>query len=523
MAIPEKVIYFLDFPFFVGGSNKVLLTQAYIMKQRGMQVVVVIPNDKNGCHAREYDKICENYGLDIMTECYSVSTCMENIDITAALDEYAKLVRLLRDYGPDLIHSTQLNIAVELAARELRIPHLMNIYQIDAQAFHIGWLNVYPQYHSADSILFSRRWSNGLGISSKCIRVAYKKKENLENRQEKKEDNSRLNILSIGVLCEHKNQLEILKFILKCKKNEKNVALKILGNYQNEYGDKCRKYVEENNLEDRVEFIGFVLNVEDYFMQADLFILSSLVESYPGVIVESMANKVPILSTPVAGVPELLHDGNNGFLTDGYGAENIYHAFLRYLNYRKEGRMNQIVENAYSTYLKEHTYESAGEQLENYYQWIIQDYHKKHCDYLTAASIEQEFEQFVLDKKIEKQSDLMNHLWFLYHLIPVLEKKSNKKVVIWGAGFWGKVVLDWIKLLKEKIHLLGYIDSIKMGEYMGYPILEDKERAIDECGTILVALADRNGILEIMNVLEAKGKIRNRDYYLVCNSPLIRI
>lgn len=523
MAIQKKVIYFLDFPFFVGGSNKVLLTQAYIMKQRGMKVIVVIPNDKNGCHAPEYDKICENYGLDILTECYSVSICMESIDITAALDEYQDLVKLIRTCEPDLIHSTQLNIAVELAARELKIPHLMNIYQIDMQNFNIDWLKVYPQYHSADSMLFSNRWSNGLGIPSKCIRVAYEQKENLENKRKNKGDDFRIHILSIGVLCEHKNQLEILKFILKCRMNQQNVVLRILGNDQNEYGDICKKFVKENGLEDRVEFIGFALNVEDYFMQTDLFILSSMVESYPGVIVESMANKVPILSTPVAGVPELLFDGNNGFLTEGYRAENIYQAFLRYLDYREEGRINQIIENAYVTYLKEHTYGSVGKQLDEYYRWIIEDYHKKQYFYLTADNIKQKFEKFVVDRKIEKQSVFMDHLWFLYHLIPILEIKSNTKVAVWGAGFWGKIVLDWIKLLEGKIHLVGYIDSIKTGKYMGYPILEDKERAIDECGTILVALADRKGILEIMNVLDVKGKIRNQDYFLVCNSPLIRI
>ena len=30
----KKIIYFLDFPSDIGGSNKVLLTQAYIMRQR---------------------------------------------------------------------------------------------------------------------------------------------------------------------------------------------------------------------------------------------------------------------------------------------------------------------------------------------------------------------------------------------------------------------------------------------------------------------------------------------------------
>ena len=61
-----KIIYFLDYPFFVGGSNKVLLTQAFIMQQRANSVRVVIPNDAECHHAKEYDKICRDYGLQTM-------------------------------------------------------------------------------------------------------------------------------------------------------------------------------------------------------------------------------------------------------------------------------------------------------------------------------------------------------------------------------------------------------------------------------------------------------------------------
>ena len=160
MSQIRKIFFFLDFSNMVGGSNKVLLTQAYIMRQRGYQVRMVIPVQEDVKPIEECDEICRKYGLEIIEACYTVATCLENIDILKALGDYKEIVRLLEIDRPDLIHSEQLNIAVEFAARELRIPHLMNIYPVDEEEFNLNWMKIFPQYHSADSCLFSRRWSD---------------------------------------------------------------------------------------------------------------------------------------------------------------------------------------------------------------------------------------------------------------------------------------------------------------------------------------------------------------------------
>lgn len=514
-----RILYFLDLPFDIGGANKVLMTQAYILKGRGFQVKVVIPNDEMGQHSSEYDAICESCCLNVTTECYHISTCIEAIDILTALQEYEAISKLIKSYKPDLIHSTQLNIAVELAARELKIPHLMNIYQVDEQAFFLDWLKVFPQYHSADSKMMCGRWGNGLKIPSHCIRVAYTFP--LSKDIQKKDELSKgklLHIVSIGVVYENKNQLEIIKFILKCKENGYNVNLTLLGDCRSAYADTCKKFVQENGLSRNVFFMGFISHIEDYLQKADLFILASLVESYPGVIVESMANKIPIISTPVAGVPELLRDGENGFLTDGYKAENIYQTFLRYVEYCKEGKILNVVQNAYDTYLENHTYVAVEEQLASYYQWIIWDYNNRKDSNLTYKEVKNIIDNFIDQNKIDRANQFyMRNIWFLYHIITILE---NKKIVIWGAGFWGSIALEWLKLLQGKFEFIGFIDTNKSGEYLNYPILLSKEEVILECDIVLVAVADTQARLEIINYLEKYGKVRNKNYFMLYNSPI---
>ncbi len=518
MSQIRKIFFFLDFSNMVGGSNKVLLTQAYIMRQRGYQVRMVIPVQEDVKPIEECDEICRKYGLEIIEACYTVATCLENIDILKALGDYKEIVRLLEIDRPDLIHSAQLNIAVEFAARELRIPHLMNIYPVDEEEFNLNWMKIFPQYHSADSCLFSRRWSDGLGIPSRCIRVAYEADGYNIKKTEKKDY---ITIITIGVFWEHKNQLEILKFILRCKNDGKNVKIIFLGANQNTYGEKCREFVERHELEDCVKFEGVALNIEDYFRKADLFILASTVESYPGVIVESMSNRVPIISTPVAGVPELLSDEKNGFLTRGYEANDLYEAFLRYLLLQDKGEISQIVENAYSTYLENHTYDAVGIKLDDYYRWIEEDYHSKNISYLTADVIEQKFQKIFRNKEFGAVSlEVRNLTWFLVHAFSEIERKDNKKIVIWGAGLWGSRILEWIHVWNGNIEFVGFVDMEKRGTYHGYPILEKWEDAIKECGTVFVALKNTKAILEIMQYLEEYGMVRNKDYFLSCNAPI---
>lgn len=514
----KKIIYFMDFPFCIGGSNKILLTQAYIMKQKGFQVKVVIPNDGTGQYTQEYDRICDDYALEKMSAHYSISVCLEEIDIMTALDEYKTIIKILDEYKPELIHSTQLNIAVEIAARELNIPHLMNIYQADEQAFNMNWMRVYPQYHSVDSIFMSIRWGEGLKIPSRCIRTAYSSNKSRACRKHDK--NAEINILLMGILCERKNQLECIKLVAKCRKSGYAVKLTILGYDENEYGNMCKKYVLVNGLKNNVEFLGYVSNIEDYFERADLLILASKVESYPGVIVESMANKVPVIATLVAGVSELLENEKNAFLAEGYKSEDLYKAFLKYLEFQETGQITQLIENAYSTYLNNHSYDIVGNELEKYYQWIIKDYENRSTNYINAYEIKKKMNEFIIKRGIDQDQILIKKIWFFYHVISVIEQKYDKKAMIWGAGFWGKVTYEWLNILSKKIEFIGFIDSFKDGEYLGFPVVKGKNLLMDTCGTIIVSISDEKNRLEIMQYLDKKGKERNKDYFLIWNGPI---
>ncbi|MCA9131778.1 MAG: glycosyltransferase [Planctomycetales bacterium] len=68
------------------------------------------------------------------------------------------------------------------------------------------------------------------------------------------------------------------------------------------------------NCSASVELLGQVADVRSFYADLDMFVLSSRREGLPNVLLEAMALEVPVLSTRVAGIPQLIRHGENGML-----------------------------------------------------------------------------------------------------------------------------------------------------------------------------------------------------------------
>jgi glycosyltransferase involved in cell wall biosynthesis len=72
-----------------------------------------------------------------------------------------------------------------------------------------------------------------------------------------------------------------------------------------------------------VEFIGFSTDPKHEMSAFDIFVLPSLKEGFPYVILEAMAAGLPIVATCVGGVPEAVVEGKGGFLVEPGDAESL--------------------------------------------------------------------------------------------------------------------------------------------------------------------------------------------------------
>ena len=77
---------------------------------------------------------------------------------------------------------------------------------------------------------------------------------------------------------------------------------------------RLTQLVISKGLEKRVFLIGFHNDLTPLFRQSALFVLSSLYEGMPNVVMEAMMNRVPVVSTRVNGVEELIGSDNCGVI-----------------------------------------------------------------------------------------------------------------------------------------------------------------------------------------------------------------
>lgn len=130
-------------------------------------------------------------------------------------------------------------------------------------------------------------------------------------------------IINVGATSEQKGQWHLIKTMPELRKYIPDIQLVILG--QGVYYNKLEKLVQSLNLKECVHLMGAKSNPYKYMYNADIFVLTSLYEGFPNVLVEAMSVGLPIVSVDCKSGPrELLNDDiniiikNNYFLAD-YG------------------------------------------------------------------------------------------------------------------------------------------------------------------------------------------------------------
>lgn len=80
---------------------------------------------------------------------------------------------------------------------------------------------------------------------------------------------------------------------------------------------------------ERLRFLGFRTDVPDLLAASDFFLLPSVTEGLPLSLLEAMTHGLPALATPVGGIPEVIRDGEHGFLVPVHGHAELAAAMAR--------------------------------------------------------------------------------------------------------------------------------------------------------------------------------------------------
>jgi len=91
---------------------------------------------------------------------------------------------------------------------------------------------------------------------------------------------------------------------------------------------QLERMVEDEGLADCVRIDGPVAHEElpEVYREADVFVLPSLAEGMPNVVLEAVSSGLPVVGTRVAGMRELVREGENGWLVGAGDTEELRRA-----------------------------------------------------------------------------------------------------------------------------------------------------------------------------------------------------
>ncbi|MCL6584925.1 MAG: glycosyltransferase family 4 protein [Anoxybacillus sp.] len=279
-------------------------------------IVTVINNIRNSF-------IAEKFELD-MVETYIAGSKVEKIKIFLK-GLFTFLYKLLNK-RPDIIHihmsykgSFYRKSLFVLLAKILKVPTIIHVHGSSFKDFYKSLSTIQRNYvkyilNKADKlIVLSKEWENYFSeiVKKEKIQILY------NGVKISGSSPSRMNdipiCLFLGRLGKRKGTYDLIEAIRIIKDKGLKAKFLLAGDGEIENIQQC---IKDYNLGDYVETLGWISGEQklSLLQKADLFVLPSYNEGLPMAILEAMDFGLPVISTPVGGIPEVIKNEENGFL-----------------------------------------------------------------------------------------------------------------------------------------------------------------------------------------------------------------
>ncbi|MFC1541137.1 glycosyltransferase [Candidatus Latescibacterota bacterium] len=139
-------------------------------------------------------------------------------------------------------------------------------------------------------------------------------------------DNAQV-VSTVAALAPHKAHFVLLKAAKIIVNKHPEVKFILAG--EGEMRPEIEKNIKSLELEDSVTMLGFVENVGAVYKASNIFAISSEEEGLCTSILDAMYFALPIVATKAGGIPELVHDGINGFIVP----VNDHNSFAEKVNF----------------------------------------------------------------------------------------------------------------------------------------------------------------------------------------------
>jgi len=280
---------------------------------------------------------------------------------------FFEIKKLLKIERPDILFlcSSKAGFLGSLAGKSIKIKKI--IYRIGGWTFNDPW----PKWKKKMYILIEKYTAkfkdfivnNAESDRQQAIKLGIKPKKEIitihngldinkleflpreEARKELKIENSKFVVGTIANFYPPKG----LEYFIEAVSLINNKEIKFILIGDGEDRPKLEELIKKYNLKDNLILTGSLLDARKYLKAFDVFVLPSVKEGFPWVVIEAMAAEVPVVVTKVGALPEIIQNGENGILIEPRNPKAIVEAINLLLGNKdlirkisKEGRKTVI-------------------------------------------------------------------------------------------------------------------------------------------------------------------------------------
>jgi glycosyltransferase involved in cell wall biosynthesis len=132
---------------------------------------------------------------------------------------------------------------------------------------------------------------------------------------------------------------------------------------------RLEKLARDLGVEKRVRFLGPRSDIPALLLASDLFVLPSRYEGFPLALLEAMAAEVPVVATRIAGVDELVVDGQNGNLVEAGDSAGLGTAITNLL--ADPGRRKALATRGHELVLQRYGAEATAARVTHVYDELL--------------------------------------------------------------------------------------------------------------------------------------------------------
>lgn len=322
-----KVLYFAPTSTLYGDNIALLNILSVLVKEKGVEPYII--TSRKGEFTDKLDELGYNYSimkfgqvlwpkLDVFRDyiLWLPRIFLYLLWYNSFIYLFVSVKNIIKNFKPDLIHTNNSCIYTGLLVSKLfGIKHIQHIREFTELSYGRKYFPCKKYFFNKlkikknNNIFITKQLKELWNIDDSVLnRVIYdgvfSEKYSIKQNIEKE-----LYFLYVGRLVKDKGILDLLKeFNIFCNYN-KNIILKVVGDGADDYKHILKKYVLENNLLDRVEFLGYRKDVYILMEKAMAVFVPSYFEGFGFIPVEAMINGALVIVRNTTGLKEQFDNG----------------------------------------------------------------------------------------------------------------------------------------------------------------------------------------------------------------------